>query len=659
MSAEPRQATSTEAWTKWQNQIVEGRFALRRCLGWTDHSAVFLTEHKARNLAEAAIKFVRADAPEAQALLLRWQAAINLSDPHLVQLFEVGRYESGGHDYQFVVMEYADQTLEEILRRRPLNAEEVQELLPPVLDALTFLHRRQLVQSQLKPSNFLAVGDQLKLASDTIRPAGQDHGTSTAGDVWSFGATLVEALTARPRISIEQRFDVSSLPAGLPATLVDTVQRCLSPSPADRPSIIELRSENKPAAAPVAPVAKPEPPKQKGSQEVVAPSRPADIASRVAALAQPAPNTSREIVPPRPAPPASQEAARSQPMQAAPRVAAPSQPTNTDSREVARPPAHAAPRVASQPRTVPSSSQGLTPPKPASTVSREVAAPQAARTDSQVAAPTQPVPATPREVAPLQFVQTASNVTVSFHAVSAAPPQPAPSTSREVASPQPAYTAPRVAAPAQRAPSTARDITPPQSTASASREVARPQPVSDASGETPPSERAPKRLLSVLGIAAGAVLLVIAVWIGLRSTGDSPTPLQPAAIPAPMPPAPAKVATTKPSLSTPVSPPPAQPAPSSTSSSSVLHEVTPTVPAKIQSKIQGRVYVTVRVLVDPVGNVTAVLMENAGPSKYFARLTDQAAREWQFVPADTDAARVWLLRFEYTRSGVAVRTIEQ
>lgn len=91
----------------------------------------------------------------------------------------------------------------------------------------------------------------------------------------------------------------------------------------------------------------------------------------------------------------------------------------------------------------------------------------------------------------------------------------------------------------------------------------------------------------------------------------------------------------------------------------MLNEVLPSVPETIQSKIQGRIYVTVRALVDPAGNVMGVLMEDAGPSKYFARLSDQAAWEWQFVPADTDAARVWLLRFEYTRDGAAVRTFEQ
>jgi len=112
-------------------------------------------------------------------------------------------------------------------------------------------------------------------------------------------------------------------------------------------------------------------------------------------------------------------------------------------------------------------------------------------------------------------------------------------------------------------------------------------------------------------------------------------------------------------VSTLESEPPEQPAPPLTSDPSVLNEVMPTVPEKIQSKIQGRVYVTVRVLVDPNGSVIGVLMENAGPSKYFARISEEAAREWEFVPADTEEARVWLVRFEYTQDGVSVRTFEQ
>jgi len=46
-------------------------------------------------------------------------------------------------------------------------------MLRPTLNALAFLHGKNLVQGRLKPSNILVVNDQLKLASDTIRPGGE------------------------------------------------------------------------------------------------------------------------------------------------------------------------------------------------------------------------------------------------------------------------------------------------------------------------------------------------------------------------------------------------------------------------------------------------------------------------------------------------------
>jgi TonB family protein len=88
----------------------------------------------------------------------------------------------------------------------------------------------------------------------------------------------------------------------------------------------------------------------------------------------------------------------------------------------------------------------------------------------------------------------------------------------------------------------------------------------------------------------------------------------------------------------------------------VLHEVIPDVPGAIREKIKGHIHVTVRVLVDPSGTVVGALMENPGPSRYFARLADAAAREWTFAPADNQGARVWLLRFAFSRDDVTVRT---
>jgi len=264
MAAEPRQVASAEFWTRWENQVVDGVFPLRRLLGCSDRAAVFLTEHKAKGLPNAAIKLVRTDGLGAKAQLQQWKAAAALSHPHLVQLFDMGRWRPGRREFVYVVMEYAEQTLDQILSQRALTADEVREMLPHTLDALAYLHRSEQVHGRLRPSNFLAVNDQLKLACDNVRSAGHPtdnslriswydppelntSGASAAGDVWGFGMTLLQALTLGTPEWPDQRSETASLPTSLPAPFVGLVRRCLSRTPANRPTVIELEAPFKSA----------------------------------------------------------------------------------------------------------------------------------------------------------------------------------------------------------------------------------------------------------------------------------------------------------------------------------------------------------------------------------------------------------------------------
>jgi len=264
----------TEDWTKWENLVINGVFPLRRFLGKSDHSVVFLTDCKPQRLPDAAIKLIPTGPNLAEALLAQWRTAAALAHPHLIRVFESGRCQLGGQDFIFVVMEYAEQTLAQILPNRPLTSDEVRELLLPALDALAFLHRKNLVHGQLRPTNFLVVEDQLKLASDNIRPAGpptargaqfsvydppeaRDGSLSAAGDIWGLGVVIVEALTQSPPGWTDQGAGTVSLPAALPATYVDIVRRCLSRNRAGRPSIGELEAQIKVAQqASVAPPAR-------------------------------------------------------------------------------------------------------------------------------------------------------------------------------------------------------------------------------------------------------------------------------------------------------------------------------------------------------------------------------------------------------------------
>ena len=268
--------TMTEDWAReWERRIVNGVYPLRRFLGRSDHSVVFLTECKAQNRAEAAIKILPANPALTEAQLEHWRTVATLSHPHLIRLLDAGRCQLGGHNFLFIVMDHAEQTLAQVLLGRALAPDEVRDLLPATLDALVYLHGKNLLQGGLKPSNFLVVDDQLKLASDTIRPVGKRTAStakpslydppeaksgrmSTAGDVWGLGITLVEALTQTPPAWSRERSEGVSLPANLAPEFVDTVQRCLNRDPGQRPAIAELVAQFKqappttpPSAAPV------------------------------------------------------------------------------------------------------------------------------------------------------------------------------------------------------------------------------------------------------------------------------------------------------------------------------------------------------------------------------------------------------------------------
>jgi TonB family protein len=283
--------TETEIWTRWESQVVNGVFPLRRFLGRSNHSVVFLTECRRQNLPNAAIKIIPEDPAHAELQLARWRAAADLSHPHLMQLLDAGRCKLGGHPFLFVVTEYAEQNLAQLLPHRGLTSEEAREMLTPALDALAFLHGKGLVQGQLQPPNLLVVNDRLTLSIDGVRPRAESRISAAksspydapeakngaigfAGDVWSLGATLMEALTQippGPHDGAEPR-----LPSSLPAEFAELVRCCLSNDVAGRPTIWDLKVLLKTppeASAPVVDV----PPIAAPSERVeIAPERPSE-----------------------------------------------------------------------------------------------------------------------------------------------------------------------------------------------------------------------------------------------------------------------------------------------------------------------------------------------------------------------------------------------
>jgi len=520
MDVEAKRPPMSEVWTRLEGQVVNGAFPLRRYLGSSDHSGVFLTEYAAQNLSHAALKLVPAIPTLAESQLAHWGAAASVAHPQLIRLFETGRCQLGGLHYLYVIMDYAEQNLGQLLLHRALSETEVREMLPLALEALGFLHSHDLVQGQLKPSNILVIENQLKLASDTIRPAGEatasigtlsvynppearDGSFSTSGDMWALGVTLCQALTQRAPSRSGEKGESVALPTDFPVAFIDIVRRCLSRNPAQRPSVADFQGWLK-----------------RG------PAEP-DVATP---------------------PPAAASAAA-----AAPAAAAVAKPSANDgsTRLVIR----------------------------AVLNSEPMSEPPAERRSFVV-----PIVAVVVAVAlgwvGVRWFTGKSN--------SSAP-------TAEVAS----TTAPP--------------------------------------GASPPGETAGGSAQGSAGVAP--------------SPANSSAPATSGAAGTP--------ATTAPSAATGrVAPPPSRSsARSASSDSDVLHEEIPNVSLRSRETIHGHVKVTVRVTVDPSGTVVSDVLENPGPSKYFARLAGQAASKWKFAPADHQGTRQWLVRFEFSRDGTKAQAV--
>ena len=258
-------------WHEWEGRIVGGRFPLGPYLGGSKCSAVYLTDFGGRR---AVVKLIGADTPDAQAQLSRWEAALNVAHPNLLRVYDTGLWHADEEqDMFFAVMEYADENLGEILKERRLTPSETREMLAPTLAALESLHQQHLVHGDLKPANVLAVGPELKLASDGVRRFGtrltgreqEDQraapevfasGVSAKNDIWAVGLLVLEAMTGNTAFEDKIKENPTVLIGTLPQPFADIARECLHDDPAKRCSIIEIRQM---LSRPVE-VKKPEPP---------------------------------------------------------------------------------------------------------------------------------------------------------------------------------------------------------------------------------------------------------------------------------------------------------------------------------------------------------------------------------------------------------------
>jgi TonB family protein len=174
-----------------------------------------------------------------------------------------------------------------------------------------------------------------------------------------------------------------------------------------------------------------------------------------------------------------------------------------------------------------------------------------------------------------------------------------------------------------------------------------PQSPAKPASEAGPAKPAKQRLMAF--VAAALVLLLVICTLLLRSHKTRPSPPigeQQTVSPAAAPSHPPSVARK-------------QSARATAANGAVVNQVLPDVPLTARNSIRGTVLATIRVTVEPDGEVSDAAIDS-GASKYFSNLALKAAREWRFKPSQADEqspSRVLLLRFEFTQTATRAAVV--
>jgi serine/threonine protein kinase len=220
-----------------QDQVVGGLYHLGAVVRRSAAGSVYETEF-GDDACPAVLKTRRVDTQESQRLAMRWENAVDLIHPNLLRMYAAGQSVVDDVPVSYVIVERADESLAGVLAERALSETETREMLIHVLAALRYLHKNGYAHSNLKPSNILATGDQVKLSIEDVTSAGD--GATPADDMRALGSVVVQALTQEPPKIEEDSGPYILREASQPFT--DVVRHCLEPDPDKRWTVDQVQA---------------------------------------------------------------------------------------------------------------------------------------------------------------------------------------------------------------------------------------------------------------------------------------------------------------------------------------------------------------------------------------------------------------------------------
>jgi len=246
---------------------LNGRYELQALIGEGAFGRVYRGRDRrlARPVAVKVIKPWWAEDPEwVRSFEREAQFLARVSDPGIVQIFDVGRAQEGLY---YVAELVEGESLDGRLRRGPLRPWQACDVAEQLSRALAHAHAQGIIHRDIKPANVLLsahgavkvgdfgvarlangssdafaatiVGTPRYMAPEQAR--GRD--LSPATDVYSVGIVLYEMLAGRPPFTGDSAVELAlchlqdpppPLPAGTPPALAAVVERALEKAPADR-----------------------------------------------------------------------------------------------------------------------------------------------------------------------------------------------------------------------------------------------------------------------------------------------------------------------------------------------------------------------------------------------------------------------------------------
>ncbi|MEZ4336762.1 MAG: protein kinase [Sandaracinaceae bacterium] len=260
----------------WIGQQIAERYRLDKIIGKGGMGTVYEAVHLWTG-RPVAVKLLYTEQSEmmSKRILAEARAAAAVRHPNLVEVLDVGTIDAG---LMYLVLELLEgESLQSHLRRRKkMRAEDVLDVIVPILDALDALHKANIVHRDVKPGNIylsrdgsgrvvpklLDLGISKRLdAEEALTVTGALMGTPSymspeqargapevraSADIWAIGVVLFECLTGqRPfdhpsipgllhQIATERPPSVASLADDLPGGVAAAVDRALAYDAADR-----------------------------------------------------------------------------------------------------------------------------------------------------------------------------------------------------------------------------------------------------------------------------------------------------------------------------------------------------------------------------------------------------------------------------------------